>query len=411
MKSIKYVLLIVLLNCMLLCSCESRPQKEVNNITVEESDDFVTYSGAQMASTPDGYYIMQSGFLYFVSPDFSQSTIVCDKLECVHNDNGVSNLMDYFECNAYFGSSEPIINYNDNDGFLYIAGEDPNSRGQMIQKVSPDGSEKTVCYKTEGNICGFSIYKGKAYVGEESYTADDKIQKVISFPLDKPDDVEEIYKTEDYPNATMNRMLCRNGYCYFYLFDPEVSENEATYISIDLNTMDSEILYQPSPCRIEVGKERSIIQIKEYQSYDPLIYTSEYYSIPAKDGELHISSDTSEMQKLTGEDFSCIDEPVLLRNMDEDYVYFISQNYGDQAVPQEDQKIYVYSQDGQLAAEISAAEFGELYYVLPGTKDYMFIQVYPVLDGVFNPANIFYYVDKSEFNGGVVEAHRIDISS
>ena len=153
------------------------------------------------------------------------------------------------------------------------------------------------------------------------------------------------------------------------------------------------------------------MQVREYQSIEPLIWTEEYYSIPTEDGELHIPSDTEKMQQLTKDDFASIGNHELLRNMDEDYVYFISVNYGDQAVPQEDQKIHVYSQDGQMAAEISAAELGELYYILPGNEDYMFIQVVPIMDGVYNPANIFYYVDKSEFNGGTVEAHRIDISS
>lgn len=409
MKNKMIVLLIVLLNCILLCSCESAQQKELKKITADESDDFVTYEGASMAAAPDGYYIMQGGFLYFVSSDFSQSTIVCDKLACVHNDSGVNNLNDYYECNAYFGTGTPIINYSGD--FLYISGTDPNSHGEIIQKVSTDGSEKTVCYKTAGDICGFCIYGGKAYIGEESYTADNKIQKIVSFPLDNPDEVEEIYETEEYPSSTMNRMKCKNGYCYFYLFNPEDLENESVYISIDLNTKEAELLYKPSPCWIEAGQKRSIMQVREYQSIEPLIWTEEYYSIPTEDGELHIPSDTEKMQQLTKDDFASIGNHELLRNMDEDYVYFISVNYGDQAVPQEDQKIHVYSQDGQMAAEISAAELGELYYILPGNEDYMFIQVVPIMDGVYNPANIFYYVDKSEFNGGTVEAHRIDISS
>lgn len=39
----------------------------------------------------------------YVSYDFQKSTVVCDKLECIHNDDSVENLEDYFECNAYVG--------------------------------------------------------------------------------------------------------------------------------------------------------------------------------------------------------------------------------------------------------------------------------------------------------------------
>ena len=39
-----------------------------------ELDDFITYDGNVMTATPEGYYVIQKDFLYYISPDFQSST-------------------------------------------------------------------------------------------------------------------------------------------------------------------------------------------------------------------------------------------------------------------------------------------------------------------------------------------------
>ena len=78
-------------------------------------------------------------------------------------------------------------------------------------------------------------------------------------------------------------------------------------------------------------------------------------------------------------------------------------------MPEEDYYLRVYEHDGTLAAEIPTGEFGILYYMFPGTEDYMFLETFPE---DFNPNSpmTFYYVDKSQFHGGIVEPQRIELN-
>lgn len=389
----KFAVVLMLVCTLTACS----PDKNVEQTSSDSSqDDFVTYGGPYMTATPDGYYVMQNGFLYYITADFSDNTIVCDKLNCIHNDKSVVNLNEYFACDAYYGENSFLDYY---DGSLYIVGYNPNAAdGKALYQVAPDGTDRTLIYQCEGQyIEGYSIYNGTAYIGEMKYLAASGTHCVTAVPLDNPENAEVLYETEEYPSRTVNQMKCGHGYCYFYLFDPAESGQESVYIRINLKTGEAEQLYKPSYCRIEMGKDRYMVYEQKFVSYNPAEWTEDYYLMEPENGEL---------SKLTENDFESIKNRDMLRNMDDDYVYFVSINFGADEVPQQEKQISIYEYDGSLAAKISAAEFGNMYYILPGTDDYMFIQVESTDISV--PPR-FYYVDKSEFDGGTVEAHLIRI--
>ena len=397
---IKYkAVMFAFLTAFCLSSCDKKQDVWEEQPGQEERvHDFISYGGPNMTVTPEGYYAMQKGFLYFITPDFSESTIVCDDLECIHNDKNVENLTNYFECDAYFGTLEPQIDYY--DGSLYIVGENPNGESKnAVYKVSLDGTDKELIYECRGQeVNGFTIYEGTAYVGQTMYTASAASQCVTAVPLKHPDQAEVLYETEEYESRTMNQMKCYDGYCYFYLFDPSIWEEDSVYIRINLETGEPEEMYKPSPCRIEMGKDRYMLYVQDYiKNGDSVTWDNAYY---------FMDPESMELTSLDEEDFESIGRGDLLRNMDDEYIYFISTNYGEEPVPQEEQKIYVYEYDGTLAAQISAADFGTQYNVLPGTEDYMFIQVRST---DWEEPLHFYYVDKSEFNGGEVRAHLIKI--
>lgn len=398
MKIKHFVMVGVVLCMLMLTACSSEQKEEHASAQMSSENDFVSYGGANMTATPEGYYFMQAGFLYFVTADFSEATIVCDKLECVHNDSGIENYVEYNECNAYFGVMDSVINYY--NGYLYVAGDHPSERGKVISKVSLDGTEKTIIYEFNGEVGGFCIYEGTAYIGNEVYMSDKVDHSIIAFPIEEPEKAEIIYETSEYPTRTMNRMKCMYEFCYFYLYDPAVLGEDSVYIKLDLDTKKAEMVYEPSYCWIELGEDEEFLQVMDAQSYDPYIWTEEYYLV---------KDNGNEMTQLTEEDFASIGSRDLIRNMDDEYIYFISINHGGDAVPQAEQKISVYSHDGKPAATISAAEFGAMYYILPGTDEYLFIQVQPTTGNVKDPCR-YYYVDKSEFDGGTVEPHLIEIS-
>lgn len=84
-----------------------------------------------------GYYFMGNGYLYFVDKETMQSTILCGKPECSHQDQN---------CNAYLGNISHITYY---DGKLYYAaGQEQGIPGVdegvwNLYTMNADGTRKT----------------------------------------------------------------------------------------------------------------------------------------------------------------------------------------------------------------------------------------------------------------------------
>ena len=109
---------------------------------------------------------------------------------------------------------------------------------------------------------------------------------------------------------------------------------------------------------------------------------------------------------MTEEDFSAIATNDMLSNMDDKYIYFETINSDGGELTAEEQKVKVYDYDGNLQAEIPTGDMGEMFWVLAGTDQYLFIQQRVVEDGSY----ALWYVDKSEFNGGTVEPQKIELA-
>lgn len=364
----------------------------------EITGDFVSFLSAPITVSPEGYYIVQRGFVHYVSPDFQKSTVVCDRLECIHNDNGVENLMDYYECNAYVGAGESHIYYYKDA--LYVTGRSINTSGMSIYKLSADGTERTVLYDKGTEISGFAIYEGMAYVGDTAWKEDSIEHTIKVFPVGHPEKAKILYETAEYPEHTINQMKCMDGFCYFYFFDPADIGRESIYLKIDLKSGEVEKLHEPMTCRIELGKGISFLMEQKVISDEPYDKEKKYYRAEKGKG----------WEPLTEEDFISVGKKDNLRGLDKKYVYFMTDNWLEvpEPVPEDDYWVRVYEHDGTLAAEVPTGGFGILYYLFPGTEDYMFLATQPE---DFNPNSpmAFYYVDKSQFHGGIVEPKRIEI--
>lgn len=214
-----------------------------------ELDDFTTYDGNVMTATPEGYYVIQKDFLYYISPDFQSSTIVCSKPDCIHNE-------------------------------------------------------------------------------------------------------QDLGRTEQF--------------------------------------------YETSNCRLEWDDYGILTEVQEYISYNPMQWTSKYF---------HVLPDSGEKVQLTEEDFQSIGTNDMLYNMDDKYIYFGTINIGVDALPEEEQVLTVYDYEGNIKAKIPAGDFGNYYFVLPGTDEHLFITKMNT-DG----SDAYFYADKSEFDGGIVEAHEINFA-
>ena len=365
----------------------------------EITGDFVSFLSTPITVSPEGYYFVQGGFVHYVSPDFQKSTVACDELECIHNDKGVDNLWDYYQCNAYVGVGDNHIYYYKDA--LYVVGDSMGKVTKAVFKLSLDGAERTVLYDEGTAICGFVIYKGMAYLADTSWKANSTVHTIKAFPPDHPEKAKILYETTEYPEHTLNQMKCMDGFCYFYFYNSLDVGRENVYLKIDLESGEVEKLYEPKTCRIELGEDVSFLMEQKVISDEPYDKEKKYYQ--AKTGE--------DWEPITEEDFISVGKKDNLRGVDKKYVYFMTDVWLEvpEPVPEEDYYLRVYEHDGTLAAEIPTGEFGILYYMFPGTEDYMFLETFPE---DFNPNSpmTFYYVDKSQFHGGIVEPQRIELN-
>lgn len=392
---------IILLAAMTSCASEKTTVRPESAVPESRLDDFITYDGPYMTAAPEGYFAVNGSamtgyFLYYITPDFKKSTIVCNELECAHNDTDVQNHMEYLECNAYLTDAGANLDYY--NGYLYIMMEDyTTSAGSkdILYRVSTDGTDKTVWYEPKQFVRGFCIYGDLACVAEEQLTAEGVKHSITTFPVEEPEKAKTIYETSEYPNRTLNRMKCYGGNCYFYLYDPEqtLEGQQSVYLFVNLQTGEGRQLYEPASVWIEQQDYGTLYEFKEYTSYRPETWNSTYY---------RSLSGSQEMQKLTEADFLSVGEGDTLSGVDDRYIYFTSIHYGGNALPAQEQKLRVYDYEGGLTAEIPSGAFGEMYHVLPGTDRYLFVQKVN-RDGSY----AYYYVDKEDFAGETAEAHEI----
>ena len=395
-KIIRHILLLagIISAMFLFTSCSNEKTEPEQNFEDLPLDDFTAATSNIMTEAPEGYYIVTGNFLYYVSSDFQESTIVCSKPDCVHNDTDVKNLYDYTSCDAYFFDARQIDYY---DGYLYVSNW--NGTGTDIYRVSLDGTERTLFYQGQVD-CMFSIYNGYAYFGEAAYTTEGKIHKLTACPVEDPDKTEVLFETDEYPDATMNRMRFYHGNCYFYLFDSAFrgEEGDSIYWKINLQDGKAEQMYEQSDCRMEWNDYGILAEVKDYITFDPTTqWTSKYY---------HIDPDSGEKTELTENDFSAIGTNDAFTNMDDKYIYFRTTDSDGNELTPEEQKIKVYDYEGNLQAEIPTKDVGEMIWILPGTDEHLFIQTTVREDGSY----ALWYVDKSEFNGSTVEPQKIELA-
>ena len=110
-KIIRQILLLagIISAMFLFTSCSNEKTEPEQNFEDLPLDDFTAATSNIMTEAPEGYYIVTGNFLYYVSSDFQESTIVCSKPDCVHNDTDVENLYDYTSCDAYFFDARQIM--------------------------------------------------------------------------------------------------------------------------------------------------------------------------------------------------------------------------------------------------------------------------------------------------------------
>lgn len=168
MMKMKKLLLVIITVIFILTSCSAPKQAKINSKAdyVFGQDNQYMYSdiyGSPLQKTDNGYVYYHSGFLYFVNTKSSKATPLCDKPDCLHeNDNE--------RCRAYIGAIEGVkgsIQYY-NGGIYYpieITDTKTNETKIYIRRYDVNSlSVKDACELDRNVSDGFIVHRGFAYV-------------------------------------------------------------------------------------------------------------------------------------------------------------------------------------------------------------------------------------------------------
>lgn len=400
MKKVLLLFLSIFVCTTCFSSCDLPPSAGATAIDEEyPQSGFITPSGPQMVETPEGFYSFQGNYLYFTTPDLQKSTVLCGKPECTHNATSITDLYSAAQCNAFF--MEPQIGYYNNH--LYIAARNPQAENNdlptAVYRVSMDGSEKELFAECGQFIRGLCVYQGDMYIADVVYEEAGKKDRIRKISMDDPDDIKTIFETTDYPENTLNRFTCYDGSCYFF-FTPGEQDSTYRYLTVDLETGVSEVLFEAdSDLAILYENDYGCIiedqTVTEKNENGDWLWESSYYRIAPGD---------TKAVPLTEKDIPLLAENPWLYNLDDTYIYFATMSHSswsEESWP-EDASIYVCNYQGEIAATLPIPDefHGKIFYVLPGTDNYMFVQLFD-----YNEAgrmDRYYYAPKSEFGDGAV---------
>lgn len=392
---------------LILCICSGvftgcGQQQGTGGMSIEEEcpqDGFMTSSGSQMVETPEGFYAFQGNFLYYITPDLQKSTILCGKPECTHNADA-SYAYAAADCNAFF--ADPQVAYY--DGSLYIAATNFSAEStdlpMAVYQVSMDGSEKKLLFEGGQFIHGLCIYKGDLYIADTVYESSGKKDRIHKISLQDSTHMELLFETTDYPDGTLNRFTCYGDSCYFFFTPGGAEDNVYRHLKVNLETGESTVLF-------ESDNDLAILRVNDYgciiedqdvnrkNEHGDWLWDSSYYKIAPGD---------TKAVPLTKDDLPLLAENPWLYAMDDTYLYFATMSHpswSEESWP-EDASIYVCNYAGEVAAALPIPDefHDKIFYVLPGTDDYMFVQLFD--HNETGRMDRYFYAPKAEFGDGAV---------
>lgn len=339
---------------LLLTGCESQPQYSNENTYVAGQDfqyQFYKAIGTNMgpssiAESEDGYYfITDSGFLYYASKDTMEAVVLCNRPDCLHNQETDEEKRQ--ECNAYFSGSGTLFF---TDGSLYIPYDksgynpsDASTASGQLAKVSADGTSRETIFDLYSEKC-LRFHRGNLYYLDSPNEEEGGEGNMALFrrALKKDSKPEQLarFQTAEAPEITL---YGNNAYVWL----------NTSILRVDLTN----------------GKENTIVEssgdgwcmlIGFHQ--DKLVYKL------ADNGESHYY-----LSQLDGSDAAVLSE-MDRRNFlqaDDQYFYDIDVDFwSPNAKPEEERSVRVLQEDGTLVSEFPIGEDGSLLSMAP--DDYIF---------------------------------------
>lgn len=362
------------------CAGGSQQEDELS----ENQKGFIEGLGSRMTESTDGYYVVMGDYLTYLDKNLENPTIVCNKPNCLHNEEESSNRIN---CDAFFGAAIDLKYYREK---LYIAANALDEVGDIaIYEVSLDGSEKRKLYTTDSETSAMTMtfYKDDMIVYAPYYDSDheNKVLSIVRFPMDDPGKAEVIFENSEYESADVNRLLCDGDTLYFWLID--FSNKITTYaFELDLKTNEANIFNEEINSGYHIGKD-CIIGTCITESDSQTGYWKGDMNLYDKNGK--------KIGNITEEEFPPLAEGATIQTVDDENIYFIDAHYGDYMKPEEEQYLSVYTFDGEFMGKTPLKGLTMAYLPVPGSEDYMII--YDSVETESGREIVFYKVDKSQF--------------
>lgn len=231
-------LLISIVTIMSACNNESKNTEDKTSFdyTTNFQYYYSNLNGINFPVTKSeiGYYVfLPNNYLYYIDRESQEAIPLCNKPNCSHNS---------VDCNAYFnlfvnasGESANVVQYYDGNLYIVVKDEDAmgNFLGNILYKVTPDGSTREKLIEFKDGISHWLIHKGYFYYsqdkfvdGIDSYSVYDsfsikrcKINNIKSEP-------EEIFDSKNYSDNLRGTYQFTAYDDYIYVPVRPISEDE-----------------------------------------------------------------------------------------------------------------------------------------------------------------------------------------
>lgn len=342
-----------------------------------------------ITASDEGYYFVNGLYLYFCDYDSMESTVLCNRVECLHDKEMDSTKK--MNCNGFIndGSSPKLLTVYDGHIYYYIENDffkDYSSGAELI-RISLDGTQrKTVC-KLEENIMSMALHRGKLYYSVENvkdennglyecYIKEYDISKLNS-------KFKEILKYEGVM-ASIQEIIPIGNKLIYTKFSGDNNELKYGYYVYDLS----------SKLEYKVGEEVTDENLGIVSIFNKMIM---FIPRIIKDDEVILDSN------IYINDLNSKESKVLFQRTFEEIVYYSDDNYiysDNVASLNNDNKkrvLNIYDKKGNRLESIEVPEVNDSYNFNSGDEKYMFVR-YENESGAY-----LKYIDKSKIGTGTAK--------
>ena len=366
----------------LLSGCSPKILNE-NHYIEGQDHQFYYYSSESaqsMAESESGYYFFCGRYLYFVDKANMIPVIVCNKPNCLHNEETDPTKTLY--CNAFFEGAKSLFYYN---GSLYIS----TTRSTMTNdseflKVSLDGTRRKTLFGFDGIISSSALHRGVLYYAAQVWDANGQaIVSVNAANLNGRS--KEIYK-ETFALGNVNDIICYGNYVYFKTFDNTEDGHFDKMVQYNILTGKTEVLFD-NPAMLSIDNPIFI--------NDKMYYRKTKVKIP----DMSLDYQEGFVADIDGSNANNSFDPGFPVNINSDgqYLYARDIEWSPFSKPVDEQQLTIYTIDGEVVDSVPTGSFGRIQSLIPGGKEHMFLQ--QVDDEFFR----IYYAEKSQISTGNIE--------